>query len=98
HPLRAQPYPAPSPPPLATRYAEGFAMRHLLLPAAFLAAAVAGCAKTEPAPEPIRAVRTMTVSSEAAGGVQEYAAQIRARTESRLGFRVGGKLVLRQVD
>jgi RND family efflux transporter MFP subunit len=54
--------------------------------------------KNEPAPEPIRAVRTMTVASDAAGGVQEYAAEIRARTESRLGFRVGGKLVRRQVD
>jgi RND family efflux transporter MFP subunit len=40
----------------------------------------------------------MTVGSDAAGGVQEYAAEIRARTESRLGFRVGGKLVRRQVD
>jgi len=73
-------------------------MRHLLLPAVFAAVAVAGCAKNEPAPEPIRAVRTMTVSSESAAGVQEYAAEIRARTESRLGFRVGGKLVRRQVD
>lgn len=73
-------------------------MRHLLLPAALLVAAVAGCAKNEPAPEPIRAVRTMTVASDAAGNVQEYAAEVRARTESRLGFRVGGKLVRRQVD
>jgi multidrug efflux system membrane fusion protein len=73
-------------------------MRSLLLPAAFAMAAVAGCAKNEPAPEPIRAVRTMTVAADAAGNVQEYAAEVRARTESRLGFRVGGKLVRRQVD
>jgi multidrug efflux system membrane fusion protein len=73
-------------------------MRHLLLPVVLVAAAVAGCAKNEPAPEPIRAVRTMTVGNDAAGGVQEYAAEIRARTESRLGFRVGGKLVRRHVD
>jgi RND family efflux transporter MFP subunit len=73
-------------------------MRQLLLPAVVAAAAIAGCAKHEPAPEPIRAVRTMTVGSDAAGGVQEYAAEIRARTESRLGFRVGGKLVRRHVD
>jgi RND family efflux transporter MFP subunit len=73
-------------------------MRHLLLPAAIVAAAVAGCAKHEPAPEPIRAVRTMTVAADAAGNVQEYAAEVRARTESRLGFRVGGKLVRRNVD
>lgn len=73
-------------------------MRHLLFPAVLLAAVAAGCAKHEPAPEPVRAVRTMTVGSDAAGGVQEYAGEIRARTESRLGFRVGGKLVRRQVD
>jgi RND family efflux transporter MFP subunit len=73
-------------------------MRHFLLPAAIVAAAVAGCAKNEPAPEPIRAVRTMTVAADAAGSVQEYAAEVRARTESRLGFRVGGKLVRRNVD
>jgi membrane fusion protein, multidrug efflux system len=72
-------------------------MRHFLLPLA-AAALLAACAKTEPAPEPIRAVRTMTVSSDAAGGVQEYAAEVKARTESRLGFRVGGKLVRRHVD
>lgn len=75
-------------------------MRHLLLPAAAVvaAAALAACAKTEPAPEPVRAVRTMTVGADAVGGVQEYAAEVRARTESRLGFRVGGKLVRRAVD
>ncbi len=78
--------------------AEGPAMRHLLLPLAVAAALVAGCAKTEPAPEPIRAVRIVTVAADAAGGVQEYAAEVRARTESRLGFRVGGKLVRRLVD
>lgn len=73
-------------------------MRHFLLPALASAALLAACAKTEPAPEPIRSVRTTTVSSDAAGGVQEYAAEVKARTESRLGFRVGGKLVRRNVD
>jgi multidrug efflux system membrane fusion protein len=73
-------------------------MRHLLLPIALGAAVLAGCAKTENAPEPVRAVRTLTVAADSAGGVQEYAAEVRARTESRLGFRVGGKLVRRNVD
>lgn len=73
-------------------------MRHFLLPALASAALLAACAKTEPVPEPIRAVRTLIVSSDAAGGVQEYAAEVKARTESRLGFRVGGKLVRRSVD
>ena len=74
-------------------------MRHLVLLSSLASAAIlAACAKTEPAPEPIRAVRTVTVSADSAGGVYEYAAEVRARTESRLGFRVGGKLIRRNVD
>ncbi|CAG1018221.1 Multidrug resistance protein MdtA [Burkholderiaceae bacterium] len=73
-------------------------MRLLLLPSLAAVSVLAACAKPEPAPEPIRAVRTVTVSADAAGGVREYAADVRARTESRLGFRVGGKLVRRHVD
>jgi len=73
-------------------------MRFPLLITLAGAAVLAGCAKTDPAPEPVRAVRTVTVSDDSAGGVQEYAAEVRARTESRLGFRVGGKIVRRHVD
>lgn len=56
------------------------------------------CAKTEPAADPVRAVRTMTVASDTAGGGYDYAAEIRARIESRLSFRVAGKLVQRLVN
>jgi membrane fusion protein, multidrug efflux system len=56
------------------------------------------CSKTEPAPEPIRAVRTMTVAADGAGASLEYAADVRARVETRLGFRVGGKLIERTVE
>lgn len=59
---------------------------------------LAACSKPAPAPEPVRAVRTMTVSQGTAGGAHEFAAEVRARTESRLGFRVGGKMVSRQVE
>ena len=62
------------------------------------AALVAGCAKTEPAPDPVRAVRTVTVSLQSAGGAYEYAGEVRARTESRLGFRVGGKILRRSAE
>lgn len=72
-------------------------MRHLVLALA-VAASVAGCSKTQPAPEPVRAVRTMTLEAASVGGRHEYAAEIRARTESRLSFRVGGKMVKRLVD
>lgn len=59
---------------------------------------LAGCAKKEAPPEPIRAVRTVTVSGSETLAAYEYAAEIRARTESRLGFRVGGKLQSRSVN
>jgi membrane fusion protein, multidrug efflux system len=59
---------------------------------------LAGCAKKEAPPEPVRAVRTVTVSGSQTMAAHEYAAEIRARTESRLGFRVGGKLQSRSVN
>ena len=60
--------------------------------------ALAACSKTEPAPDPVRAVRTMTVVAQSAGGGYEFAGEVRARTESRLSFRVGGKMARRNVD
>lgn len=69
-----------------------------LVLAAALAFTLAACSRQESAPEPIRAVRTLTVSSSAAGGAHEYAAEVRARTETRLGFRVAGKLASRAAE
>lgn len=63
-----------------------------------LAAGLAACSRPEPAPEPVRAVRTLTVAAQSAGVTQEFAAEVRARTESRLGFRVGGKMTDRSAD
>lgn len=63
-----------------------------------MAVGLAACSRPTPAPEPVRAVRTLTVSSESAGGLQEYAAELRARTESRLSFRVGGKMIARPAE
>ncbi|HEY9064449.1 MAG TPA: efflux RND transporter periplasmic adaptor subunit [Burkholderiaceae bacterium] len=60
--------------------------------------ALGACSKTEPAPDPVRAVRTTVVAAQSAGGTSEYAGEVRARTESRLSFRVGGKMVKRLVD
>ncbi|MFM8901469.1 MAG: efflux RND transporter periplasmic adaptor subunit [Burkholderiales bacterium] len=61
-------------------------------------ALLAACSRPASAPEPIRAVRTITVQDQSASARLEYAAEVRARTESRLSFRVGGKLIKRQVD
>jgi membrane fusion protein, multidrug efflux system len=62
------------------------------------AALLAACSRQEPAPEPVRAVRTVTITAESAGGVHEYAAEIKPRTESRLSFRVPGKMVSRSAE
>lgn len=71
-----------------------------LVPAAALLAvlALAGCSRREVPPDPVRAVRTVVLAQASAGGVQEYAAEVQARTESQLGFRVDGKLVRRQAE
>ena len=61
-------------------------------------ALLSACSRTAPEPEPVRSVRTLQVGSDTAGGVKEFAAEVRARTESRLGFRVGGKLTQRPAD
>jgi len=59
---------------------------------------LAACTRQQPPPEPVRAVRTMLVDTGSVGGSQEFAAEIRARTETRLGFRVPGKLLSRSVE
>ncbi|MFT3821032.1 MAG: efflux RND transporter periplasmic adaptor subunit [Rubrivivax sp.] len=70
----------------------------LLAGALVLASLLAGCSKPAPAPEAVRSVRTMTVAPASADGTQDYAAEIRARTEVRLAFRVGGKLLSRSAE
>jgi membrane fusion protein, multidrug efflux system len=73
-------------------------MRYALLIALAGISALVACSKTETAPDPVRAVRTLTVAAQSAGGSYEYAGEVRARTESRLSFRVGGKMLRRAVD
>ena len=61
-------------------------------------ALVVACSKPPAPVDPVRAVRTVKVKSESAGATQEYAGEVRARTESRLGFRVNGKITSRQAE
>ena len=46
----------------------------------------------------MRAVKVLTVGLDAMQSGAEYAGEVRSRVESRLGFRVGGKLLRRHVE
>jgi multidrug efflux system membrane fusion protein len=56
------------------------------------------CTKPAPTEEPIRAVKVITVGLDSVQTGAEFAGEVRARVESRLGFRVGGKIVRRQAE
>lgn len=66
-----------------------------LMPGLVIAILATGCSRPEPAPTPVRAVRTQVLGTAAWDARTEYAGDVRARTESRLAFRVSGKLVER---
>ena len=70
--------------------------RFLLLAAALVA--LAACSRPQAPQEPIRSVKLLTVGEGKVSTRSEYAGEVRARTESRLGFRVGGKLVQRPAE
>lgn len=59
---------------------------------------LAACSRGTPAPEPVRAVKVMTVSPSGLQSRHEYSGEVRARVESRLGFRVGGKITQRAAE
>jgi RND family efflux transporter MFP subunit len=70
------------------------------LPLAFALAVLllAGCSRHEAPPEPIRSVKVVTVGVETFGSSREFAGEVKPRIESRLGFRVAGKIVRRQAE
>jgi RND family efflux transporter MFP subunit len=70
----------------------------IALSAIAAAALLAACGKEAPKVEDVRPVRTMTVAPSTVDIQAEFAGDVRARVESRLGFRVGGKVVARKVD
>ena len=56
---------------------------------------LAACSRQAVPPEPIRAVKLLQVQAHAAQASRSFAAEVRAQTEARLGFRVAGKLLQR---
>jgi RND family efflux transporter MFP subunit len=63
-----------------------------------MALLLAACSEKPPVVEDIRPVRAMQISSAGAENMVELAGDIQPRYESRLGFRVGGKVIARQVE
>ena len=59
---------------------------------------LSACSKPEPAQEPIRAVKVFTVGEQGMHTGGEFAGEVRARVESRLGFRVAGNISRRPVE
>lgn len=70
----------------------------VLLPVVCAALVLTGCSRSEKAPEPVRSVKLMSVGASADNAVQEYAGEVRAKIESRLGLQVAGKLLSRKVQ
>ncbi|MDH4418463.1 MAG: efflux RND transporter periplasmic adaptor subunit [Acidovorax sp.] len=62
------------------------------------ASLLAACSRPAPPEEPVRSVKLLTVGVAALQSSLEYSGDVRARVESRLGFRVAGKIVKRQAE
>ena len=77
---------------------EAFQRFHYAVLALLGGVLLAACSKPEPPTEPIRAVRVLTVGSSQYIAGFEFAGEVRPRIESRLGFRVGGKVIRRQAE
>lgn len=63
-----------------------------------LSLSVTGCTKHESTPEAIRPVLTQKVAATKTVDQTAYSGEVRARYETDLGFRIGGKIVERKVD
>ncbi len=73
--------------------------RNALVPATLLALLLlGGCSKPVEKTEDIRPVRVQKVAAGQAEILAEFPGDVRARVESRLGFRVGGKIIARKVN
>jgi membrane fusion protein, multidrug efflux system len=66
--------------------------------ALFAALAMSACSKPEPPKEPLRSVKVLTVAVDTFRSAHEFAGEVRPQVESRLGFRVAGKIIRRQAE
>jgi len=56
---------------------------------------LAACKDAPPPPEPVRAVKVVEVGADRYGTAVEFSGEVRAQVETRLGFRVAGKITER---
>jgi RND family efflux transporter MFP subunit len=68
------------------------------LAAAVTALLLGACSRSAPPEEPVRSVKVLTVGLSAFESGVEYAGEVKARVESRLGFRVAGKITQRTAE
>ena len=71
---------------------------HFCISLLVVAGMLSACSKPAPSEEPVRAVKVITVGADAQHTSAEYSGEVRARVESRLGFRVAGKIIRRTVE
>ncbi|NML45167.1 efflux RND transporter periplasmic adaptor subunit [Ramlibacter sp. G-1-2-2] len=72
----------------------------LLTGSAVAAAALllGACSRTEAPADPVRAVKVVTVGASSLQAVHEFSGEVKPRVESRIGFRVAGKVLRRQAE
>jgi membrane fusion protein, multidrug efflux system len=63
-----------------------------------VSALLSACAKEQIVSEPVRPVMTQKISLAASTDADVYSGDVRPRHEADLGFRIGGKIISRQVD
>ena len=68
------------------------------VPLLCVALVLTGCSRSEKAPEPVRSVKLVSVGASTGAFAQEYAGEVRAQVESKLGLQVSGKLLSRKVQ
>ena len=75
-----------------------FSHRSLTLPSVLMPMLLAACSKPVPAPEPPRPVQAAKVTDQQQTALASYSGEVRARYETKLAFRVNGKITRRWVE
>ncbi len=85
-------------PKFPSSFHSNLIMKKTALSLVSAAVLLAACSQSAPPEEPVRAVKVITVGTNAFSSSHEYAGEVKAQVESRLGFRVGGKIIKRQAE